>query len=226
MMLLFFFVFGLTFFGQIRREQKKQWRTLPLRLQRGQGRKRSANERRMAVGKKIRSCGPSREKTSPWARGGGEGKLHVENMNFFYLRKLKEKEKNWKKNKTEIKVMRMTERRGFCGQGKVIVRIWFDGCTGCWGVSLSLSLSDIKAGWSFSIPSTAILPTQSHLRSPLPNCNQMSPSTFVSTTTSTTTPVVSHTHGDDKSCVNQSSPQCCHCGWRGSHSPQCPFKRK
>ncbi|KZP12250.1 hypothetical protein FIBSPDRAFT_669306, partial [Athelia psychrophila] len=21
-----------------------------------------------------------------------------------------------------------------------------------------------------------------------------------------------------------SGPQCCHCGWRGSHSPTCPFK--
>ncbi|KAK0505358.1 hypothetical protein EDD18DRAFT_334350 [Armillaria luteobubalina] len=19
-------------------------------------------------------------------------------------------------------------------------------------------------------------------------------------------------------------PQCCHCGWRGAHAPQCPFK--
>ncbi|EKM49575.1 uncharacterized protein PHACADRAFT_265118 [Phanerochaete carnosa HHB-10118-sp] len=19
-------------------------------------------------------------------------------------------------------------------------------------------------------------------------------------------------------------PQCCHCGWRGSHAPNCPFK--
>ncbi|TFK89868.1 hypothetical protein K466DRAFT_485883 [Polyporus arcularius HHB13444] len=21
-----------------------------------------------------------------------------------------------------------------------------------------------------------------------------------------------------------SSPQCCHCGWRGAHAPTCPFK--
>ncbi|KAN0121633.1 hypothetical protein V8E52_003529 [Russula decolorans] len=25
------------------------------------------------------------------------------------------------------------------------------------------------------------------------------------------------------SCVNHSAPQCCHCGYRGSHSPNCPF---
>ncbi|KAI0050587.1 hypothetical protein FA95DRAFT_1486911 [Auriscalpium vulgare] len=25
--------------------------------------------------------------------------------------------------------------------------------------------------------------------------------------------------------VNASAPQCCHCGWRGSHSPNCPFRR-
>ncbi|KAK0193466.1 hypothetical protein F5146DRAFT_926994 [Armillaria mellea] len=27
--------------------------------------------------------------------------------------------------------------------------------------------------------------------------------------------------------VNQaggSAPQCCHCGWRGAHAPNCPFK--
>ncbi|CAA7264948.1 unnamed protein product [Cyclocybe aegerita] len=24
-------------------------------------------------------------------------------------------------------------------------------------------------------------------------------------------------------CINHSSPQCCHCGWRGAHSPNCPF---
>ncbi|KAF9264450.1 hypothetical protein L218DRAFT_863105 [Marasmius fiardii PR-910] len=26
------------------------------------------------------------------------------------------------------------------------------------------------------------------------------------------------------SCSFHSAPQCCHCGWRGSHSPTCPFK--
>ncbi|KAI0249521.1 hypothetical protein BJV78DRAFT_1129608 [Lactifluus subvellereus] len=25
------------------------------------------------------------------------------------------------------------------------------------------------------------------------------------------------------SCINLSAPQCCHCGYRGSHSPNCPF---
>ncbi|KIK97717.1 hypothetical protein PAXRUDRAFT_135711 [Paxillus rubicundulus Ve08.2h10] len=24
--------------------------------------------------------------------------------------------------------------------------------------------------------------------------------------------------------VNANAPQCCHCGWRGSHSPSCPFR--
>ncbi|KAF6761328.1 hypothetical protein DFP72DRAFT_880772 [Ephemerocybe angulata] len=24
-------------------------------------------------------------------------------------------------------------------------------------------------------------------------------------------------------CIDHSSPQCCHCGWRGTHSPSCPF---
>ncbi|KAF9446508.1 hypothetical protein P691DRAFT_673485 [Macrolepiota fuliginosa MF-IS2] len=24
--------------------------------------------------------------------------------------------------------------------------------------------------------------------------------------------------------TNHSAPQCCHCGWRGSHSPTCPFR--
>ncbi|KIY45563.1 hypothetical protein FISHEDRAFT_49051 [Fistulina hepatica ATCC 64428] len=24
--------------------------------------------------------------------------------------------------------------------------------------------------------------------------------------------------------VNDSSPQCCHCGWRGEHAPDCPFR--
>ncbi|KAI0005543.1 hypothetical protein BJV74DRAFT_762160 [Russula compacta] len=27
----------------------------------------------------------------------------------------------------------------------------------------------------------------------------------------------------ESSCVNFSAPQCCHCGYRGSHSPNCPF---
>ncbi|KAI0354657.1 hypothetical protein OH77DRAFT_1496607 [Trametes cingulata] len=24
--------------------------------------------------------------------------------------------------------------------------------------------------------------------------------------------------------LSASSPQCCHCGWRGAHAPTCPFK--
>ncbi|KIM82195.1 hypothetical protein PILCRDRAFT_820567 [Piloderma croceum F 1598] len=33
------------------------------------------------------------------------------------------------------------------------------------------------------------------------------------------------TTNDADAFVNYSSPQCCHCGWRGSHAPNCPFKR-
>ncbi|KAF8971888.1 hypothetical protein BDZ97DRAFT_1152505 [Flammula alnicola] len=55
-------------------------------------------------------------------------------------------------------------------------------------------------------------------------------------TFTTTTAVVASTHhqssstsataisSESSSCINHSSPQCCHCGWRGSHSPNCPFK--
>ncbi|KAG1840718.1 hypothetical protein DFJ58DRAFT_708226 [Suillus subalutaceus] len=38
------------------------------------------------------------------------------------------------------------------------------------------------------------------------------------------TPVSMHISSDDDSCMNFSSNQCCHCGWRGSHSPSCPFR--
>ncbi|PBK73317.1 hypothetical protein ARMSODRAFT_952337 [Armillaria solidipes] len=24
--------------------------------------------------------------------------------------------------------------------------------------------------------------------------------------------------------TRHNEPQCCHCGWRGAHAPQCPFK--
>ncbi|KAI0082736.1 hypothetical protein K474DRAFT_1585337 [Panus rudis PR-1116 ss-1] len=39
----------------------------------------------------------------------------------------------------------------------------------------------------------------------------------------------SRTHHDSEirgaaSPVDQSQPQCCHCGYRGSHAPNCPFK--
>ncbi|KAF9235380.1 hypothetical protein BU15DRAFT_51444 [Melanogaster broomeanus] len=29
---------------------------------------------------------------------------------------------------------------------------------------------------------------------------------------------------DTNNFVNCSAPQCCHCGWRGSHAPTCPFR--
>ncbi|KIJ97040.1 hypothetical protein K443DRAFT_681826 [Laccaria amethystina LaAM-08-1] len=38
----------------------------------------------------------------------------------------------------------------------------------------------------------------------------------------TTTPT--HKESDSNTCVNHSSPQCCHCGWRGSHAANCPFR--
>ncbi|KAF8167218.1 hypothetical protein B0H34DRAFT_680875 [Crassisporium funariophilum] len=43
-------------------------------------------------------------------------------------------------------------------------------------------------------------------------------------TTITTTISAQQEASETSSCVNHSSPQCCHCGWRGSHSPNCPFK--
>ncbi|KAG2144716.1 uncharacterized protein EDB93DRAFT_532576 [Suillus bovinus] len=39
-----------------------------------------------------------------------------------------------------------------------------------------------------------------------------------------TTPVSMRISSDDDSCINFNAPQCCHCGWRGSHSPSCPFR--
>ncbi|KAG1871587.1 hypothetical protein F4604DRAFT_1768861 [Suillus subluteus] len=38
------------------------------------------------------------------------------------------------------------------------------------------------------------------------------------------TPVSMRISSDDDSCMNFNAPQCCHCGWRGSHSPSCPFR--
>ncbi|KAG1763256.1 hypothetical protein EDD22DRAFT_888062 [Suillus occidentalis] len=38
------------------------------------------------------------------------------------------------------------------------------------------------------------------------------------------TPVSLRISSDDDSCKNFNAPQCCHCGWRGSHSPSCPFR--
>ncbi|KAI9566307.1 hypothetical protein HD554DRAFT_2025693 [Boletus coccyginus] len=31
-------------------------------------------------------------------------------------------------------------------------------------------------------------------------------------------------HDDSTTFVNANAPQCCHCGWRGAHSPSCPFR--
>ncbi|KAH0825967.1 hypothetical protein J3R83DRAFT_7562 [Lanmaoa asiatica] len=33
-----------------------------------------------------------------------------------------------------------------------------------------------------------------------------------------------HGHDDPTTFVNANAPQCCHCGYRGSHSPSCPFR--
>ncbi|KAL4070255.1 hypothetical protein J3A83DRAFT_4241505 [Scleroderma citrinum] len=45
-------------------------------------------------------------------------------------------------------------------------------------------------------------------------------------TQSTSTIPVSMRNGsnDTDTFVNAGAPQCCHCGWRGSHSPNCPFR--
>ncbi|KAI6030014.1 hypothetical protein EDC04DRAFT_2572637, partial [Pisolithus marmoratus] len=49
-------------------------------------------------------------------------------------------------------------------------------------------------------------------------------------TSATTTAMASrryhhhHHHTDQRPLVNHNAPQCCHCGWRGSHAPQCPFR--
>ncbi|KAG0706661.1 hypothetical protein DFH29DRAFT_136082 [Suillus ampliporus] len=45
-----------------------------------------------------------------------------------------------------------------------------------------------------------------------------------STRHSHATPVSMRLSSDDDSCMNFNAPQCCHCGWRGSHSPSCPFR--
>ncbi|KAI9454902.1 hypothetical protein BJY52DRAFT_1122446 [Lactarius psammicola] len=43
-------------------------------------------------------------------------------------------------------------------------------------------------------------------------------------TSVSTTPLPPREGTDIESpCINFSAPQCCHCGWRGTHSPTCPF---
>ncbi|KAF9218552.1 hypothetical protein BS17DRAFT_720366 [Gyrodon lividus] len=43
--------------------------------------------------------------------------------------------------------------------------------------------------------------------------------------TSSSIPVSKRNGADDTNIfVNANAPQCCHCGWRGSHSPSCPFR--
>ncbi|GBE77271.1 hypothetical protein BKA93DRAFT_733954 [Sparassis latifolia] len=37
-------------------------------------------------------------------------------------------------------------------------------------------------------------------------------------------PAPSHISADAPHPQSHSSPQCCHCGWRGAHAPTCPFK--
>ncbi|KAJ8586132.1 hypothetical protein M405DRAFT_823845 [Rhizopogon salebrosus TDB-379] len=51
-----------------------------------------------------------------------------------------------------------------------------------------------------------------------------SPTSHHCTRLSQATPVSMRTSSDDDSCTNFNAPQCCHCGWRGSHSPSCPFR--
>ncbi|XP_006453874.1 hypothetical protein AGABI2DRAFT_63000 [Agaricus bisporus var. bisporus H97] len=37
---------------------------------------------------------------------------------------------------------------------------------------------------------------------------------------------ISHSDATFSGCPvdSESSPQCCHCGWRGTHAPDCPFR--
>ncbi|KIM64191.1 hypothetical protein SCLCIDRAFT_115781 [Scleroderma citrinum Foug A] len=49
-----------------------------------------------------------------------------------------------------------------------------------------------------------------------PHCTQCAPSIPVS---------MRNGSNDVDPFVNAGgAPQCCHCGWRGSHSPNCPFR--
>ncbi|KAL1750832.1 hypothetical protein FB107DRAFT_223206, partial [Schizophyllum commune] len=38
------------------------------------------------------------------------------------------------------------------------------------------------------------------------------------------TPASAKATTGDAAPTNASAPQCCHCGWRGAHAPDCPFK--
>ncbi|EIN14340.1 hypothetical protein PUNSTDRAFT_57751, partial [Punctularia strigosozonata HHB-11173 SS5] len=38
------------------------------------------------------------------------------------------------------------------------------------------------------------------------------------------TPATGHAQPHGAPVSSMTAPQCCHCGWRGSHAPTCPFK--
>ncbi|THH27865.1 hypothetical protein EUX98_g6322 [Antrodiella citrinella] len=50
---------------------------------------------------------------------------------------------------------------------------------------------------------------------------------IVNTITSNTLPVMrkkdEEVKGQPKGDESKGGPQCCHCGWRGDHDPNCPF---
>ncbi|KAH7923784.1 hypothetical protein BV22DRAFT_1014654 [Leucogyrophana mollusca] len=76
------------------------------------------------------------------------------------------------------------------------------------------------AASSFSCTLSASSPSQSESSSSSTNsshnhCARHSNATPVSTRNSS---------NDADAFVNHNAPQCCHCGWRGSHSPSCPFR--
>ncbi|KII93092.1 hypothetical protein PLICRDRAFT_35269 [Plicaturopsis crispa FD-325 SS-3] len=70
-----------------------------------------------------------------------------------------------------------------------------------------------------------------HSSSSTSSCGSVHRPSSRSTSTTPCTPLAfalpvsaRHTTSDAQPCVNHGAPQCCHCGWRGSHSPNCPFK--
>ncbi|KAI0271455.1 hypothetical protein BC834DRAFT_859611 [Gloeopeniophorella convolvens] len=73
--------------------------------------------------------------------------------------------------------------------------------------SYTLSSSDLSGAAAYSATSSSS-PATSHQHQPM-----------------LSVPVASREGDSEDSCINFSSPQCCHCGWRGTHSPSCPFRR-
>ncbi|KAF8224879.1 hypothetical protein L208DRAFT_1409387 [Tricholoma matsutake] len=51
---------------------------------------------------------------------------------------------------------------------------------------------------------------------------QLAAPTSPTTTTVQSSSLLSHSNWN--LCIDYSAPQCCHCGYRGSHAPTCPFR--